>query len=200
MTRAEEFHRVSEDLFVWEAYEPAVKCELTSCAVRVGDGLVLVDPIRLAAEALDELCAEAPPVRIICTNANHAREADFYRRRFCIPVAAHSEAIPEIDVEVDEAIGDSAKIEGLLEVCHIPGAPAGEIALRTPGGVVCAGDALIHLPGTGFGLLPGKYCRDEKLMRASLRKLLRWEFRVLTFAHGLPLVSNARSRLETLIA
>jgi hypothetical protein len=200
MTRADEFHRVSEDLFVWEAYEPEVKCELTSCAVRVGDGLVLVDPIRLAADALDELCAAAPPIRIVCTNANHARAADFYRRRFCIPVAAHAAAIEEIDVEVDESLGDEVRIEGLLEVCHIPGAPDGEIALRTPGGIVCVGDALIHLPGTGFDLLPGKYCRDEKLMRASVRKLLRWDFSVLTFAHGLPIVSNARPRLETLIA
>jgi glyoxylase-like metal-dependent hydrolase (beta-lactamase superfamily II) len=199
MTRAEEFHRVSEDLFVWEAYEPEVKCELTSCALRMGDGLVLVDPIRLGIDALDELREEAPPVRIVCTNANHARAADYYRKRFCIPVAAHAEAIQEIDIEVDETIVDGVRIEGLLEVCHIPGAVAGEIALRTPGGVVCMGDALIHLPGAGFGLLPGKYCGDEKLMRASLRKLLRWDFRVLTFAHGLPLVNNARSRLETLL-
>jgi hypothetical protein len=59
---------------------------------------------------------------------------------------------------------------------------------------------MIHLPSTGFSLLPGKYCADEKLMHTSLQKLLRWQFRILTFAHGLPIVNNPRPRLESLLA
>jgi hypothetical protein len=200
MARAEEFHRVRPDLFVWEAYEPAVKCELTSCALLLGSSLVFVDPIRLAPDALEELCDHGSPALVICTNANHARAADFYRKRFCIPVAAHADAVEEIDTEVDELVQEGFLLPGALEACFLPGASTGEVALRTSAGVVCVGDALIHLPGQGFAFLPSRYCTDEKLMRTSLRKLLRWDFDVLTFAHGLPLVASARTRLQNLIA
>ena len=37
-------------------------------------------------------------------------------------------------------------------------------------------------------------------LRESLRKLLSYEFDVLTFAHGTPLVGQARRRLELLLA
>jgi hypothetical protein len=62
------------------------------------------------------------------------------------------------------------------------------------------GDALIHLPPYGFTLLPEKYCTDAREMRLALGKLLRFPFQILTFAHGLPLVSEARQRLAHLLA
>ena len=51
-TRADEIHRVRPDLFVWQAYEPAVKCDLTSAAVLVGGEMILVDPIPLTPMAI----------------------------------------------------------------------------------------------------------------------------------------------------
>jgi hypothetical protein len=55
MTHADEIHHVTPDLIVWQAYEPDVKCDLTSAALRIGSSLLLIDPIRLSAEALEEL-------------------------------------------------------------------------------------------------------------------------------------------------
>ena len=84
-------------------------------------------------------------------------------------------------------------------IITLPGAAPGEIALHA-GNVLHVGDALIHLPPYGFAPLPEKYCADAQELRASLGKLLRFPFEVLTFAHGLPLVSQARQRLATLLA
>lgn len=199
-TCADEIHRVRPDLFVWQAYEPSVKCDLTSAAVLVGHELILVDPIPLTPMALEVLTEQGSPRWVVCTSSNHARAAAQYRERFGAKVAAHPEGAAELGIEIDLLIEDGGQLPGGCEVCALPGAAPGEIALVREGEFICMGDAVIHLPQTGFALLPAKYCIDAKLLRHSVRKLLRYEFSALTFAHGLPLVAQARGRLEALLA
>jgi hypothetical protein len=78
----------------------------------------------------------------------------------------------------------------------------GEIAIHYEGdgGTMVIGDALINFEPYGFALLPAKYCSDFKLMRRSLPKLLDYAFERMLFAHGTPLLSGARERLEFLLA
>lgn len=200
MTRAEEIQVVTPELAVWQAYEPAVKCDLTSAALRVGESLVLVDPITLSAGGVAELETFGRPALVVCTNGNHARAAEDFCRHFRIPLAAHPDAGEEPGFTIDLPLADGARLLDAIEVCALPGAAAGEVALVSPGGIASVGDALIHLPTQGFSVLPDKYCTDPKVLRESLRKLLRWDFRVLTFAHGWPLVASARERLAALLA
>jgi glyoxylase-like metal-dependent hydrolase (beta-lactamase superfamily II) len=197
--RAEEFQIVSPSLAVWQAYEPAVKCDLSSCARRFGKELVLIDPIPLAKAALAELIEEATPTAIVLTNGNHARAAADFRDRFSIPILAHAAAESELGLAVDQPLLEGELALGHFTVIEIAGAPAGEIALHADG-IVHVGDALIHLEPMGFTTLPEKYCADPREMRRALGKLLRFDFEVLTFAHGLPLVSQARRRLAHLLA
>lgn len=196
---ADEIQQVTPELWVWQAYEPAVKCDLSSAALLVEGGLLLIDPIRLAADALAELTNIAPPQIIVLTNANHARAAAWYRERFDVPVAADAGAVPELELHADQILDDSAMLPGGVRVVRLPGAVAGEIALLGASGIVCIGDALIHLEPLGFSLLPDKYCLDPRQLRASLRKLLPFDCRVLTFAHGSPLVAGAHARLAALL-
>ena len=42
--RAEEFQAVSDTLFHWSFYDPEIKCELGTAAVKVTSGLVVIDP------------------------------------------------------------------------------------------------------------------------------------------------------------
>ena len=199
MAPAEEIHRVAAKLWCWGNYDPSAKTDLNSTAIWGRRGMVLIDPIRLATGPLDELVGHARPVAIILTNGNHARSARWYSDRFGIPLMAHSDAVAELGVAVERSLADGETVQDLA-VTAIPGAPAGEIALYDASGVLMIGDALIHLESHGFTLLPEKYCIDAALMRQSLRKLLRFEFEVLTFAHGLPLVDRPRQRFEQLIA
>jgi glyoxylase-like metal-dependent hydrolase (beta-lactamase superfamily II) len=198
MIRADEIHRVSSALFVWQAYEPAVKCDLTSAALKIDDRLVLIDPIPLTSGALEELLAEGMPSLIVCTNANHARGAGEFRKRSGAMIVAHRDAAAGLEVNPDAWIESETRLMDAIEVLAVPGASPGEIALQF-GNIVCLGDAVIHLPDHGFALLPDKYCSDAKLLRHSLRNLLRWEFTVLTFAHGLPLTTQARGCLASLL-
>ena len=55
MARAEEIQEVRPGLYFWQAYEPSVKVDLSCCARQTARGLVFIDPIPLAKEALEEL-------------------------------------------------------------------------------------------------------------------------------------------------
>jgi glyoxylase-like metal-dependent hydrolase (beta-lactamase superfamily II) len=199
MARAEEFQTLRDGLFFWQAYDASVKVDLSCCARRTRKGLVFIDPIPLAEEALREIAAGCPPAAIVITNGNHERAARSLRERYQIPACAHREAAPELGDFVDRILNDGESLLDELTVVELPGAAPGEIGLHGAD-VLHVGDALIHLPPLGFGILPDKYCSDPKELRRSLGKLLRFPFDALTFAHGLPVMTQARQRLSHLIA
>jgi glyoxylase-like metal-dependent hydrolase (beta-lactamase superfamily II) len=180
---------VRDGLWAWQAYEPAVKCDLSASAVLTADGVILVDPF-----PFEEPLPFEKPAAIFLTNGNHARAADALRTRYGVPVFAPPEAVAELGIAVD-----GAPSLGGVRVIALPGAGPGEVAYLF-GRVLCLGDAVIHLPDFGFGILPDKYCNDPAKLRDSLRKLLSLEFDILTFAHGAPILHDARQRLSKLIA
>ncbi|MEQ1853323.1 MAG: hypothetical protein ABMA01_17220 [Chthoniobacteraceae bacterium] len=196
---AQEFRRIAQGLFSWQAYEPAVKCDLSSAAVVTPAGLLLIDPIALAKPALADLVKAARPSAIVLTNGNHARDADAYRQEFGIPVWVHEAAGAALEIKADAVLADGGIAPGGLRVMTLPGAGPGEIALLC-GEVAFLGDAIVNLPPEGLRLLPAKYCSDPAALRGSLRKLLSCEFDVMTFAHGAPLVGQARRNLEVLLS
>ncbi len=186
MPQASEFTRLTPSLALWQAYDPAVKSDLFATAVKTQAGLFLIDPIPLAPASLDELIGPNPVVAVLLTNSNHFRAAETFARRFKAPIFSASDA-PEISPGVS--------------AIAIPGGAPGETAFHFPedGGTVVVGDALINFAPYGFTFLPPKYCTDQKEMRRSLRRLLDWPFQRLFFAHGTPILSSARDRLETLL-
>ena len=198
MAVAADFTAVTPSLFAWQAFEPAVKCELSSCALDTPDGLIFIDPIGLADAALARLLHGRRPGAIILTNGNHTRAAGTFRDCLGVKVLASSDA-SGLDIVPDATLAAGEITPGDLAVVPLPGAGPGEIALIGHG-IACIGDALIHLPPEGLRLLPAKYCANPEQMRHSLRKLLSYQFQVMTFAHGAPLVGAARRQLEQLLA
>ena len=190
-------------LFCWSAYDPANKVDLSGSALRVDGKLILVDPTPLEPAALDALTAGATPAGIVLTNANHARAAGAFQRRYGAPVWMAAEAAAAAGLTPDEVIpaAGGSIVDGRLEAIPLPGAAAGEMALHSPqvGGALIVGDALIHLPTHGFGVLPDKYCIDPRALRRSLAGLLAWPFDALLFAHGEPILHGARKRLAALL-
>lgn len=202
MLQAADTQPLTPALTIWQAYDPAVKAELYSTSIRVDNRLFLVDPIPLAPDALDQLTALASISSVIVTNMNHARAAGSFAAKSGAAILASAVTANALfDVEIlPVAAGD--QVGGRIEVIAIEGAAEGEIALhfKDDGGAIVVGDGLIHFEPNGFALLPAKYCSDQKLMRRSLRQLLDFSFERLLFAHGTPIVSSARSKLEALLA
>jgi glyoxylase-like metal-dependent hydrolase (beta-lactamase superfamily II) len=198
MLCADDFDSLRDGVFFWQAYDPAVKVDLSCCARRTEKGLVFIDPIPLAQDALERLCASCRPVGIVLTNGNHERAARGFRDDFQIPIWGHRDAQSELGGCLDHFVEAGETIFDELTAIALPGAGPGEIALHG-GGFLHTGDALIHLPQTGLAILPSKYCADFKELRRSLRKLLSFRFDALTFAHGLPIIARGFQRISQLL-
>jgi glyoxylase-like metal-dependent hydrolase (beta-lactamase superfamily II) len=201
MPSADEFHDLGGGRFFWQFYEPAVKTDLSCTAFRAGRNWFFVDPIPLASSALEELSgADVVGGAVLLTNGNHERAAAAFRDRFRVPVLGHVETAPEITIALDRVVADGDILFGQFEVIALPGAVAGEVAyLHAESGTLCVGDALIHLDPLGFAPLPAKYCGNARRLRAALPRLLDHTFDQMTFAHGTPILSNARARLAALV-
>ena len=203
MRRAQELAEVSPGIFVWQAYDGKVKADLFSTALETHSGICFVDPIPLAAEGLLSLRARYPKTAgIFVTNTNHARAAADFARTFSAPLYVHDELRGSPDFAEATGVQDGEEFTKGLTAVAIDGGPAGEMALHHSGngGTIVVGDALINFEPHGFGLLPAKYCLDPKRMRQSLDKLLAYSFTRMLFAHGTPILSGARPRLEHLLA
>jgi glyoxylase-like metal-dependent hydrolase (beta-lactamase superfamily II) len=201
MAAASEIGEVSPGIWFWQGYDPAVKADLCSTAVSTADGLLMIDPIALTADALQELTSGGRVAGIIITNSNHLRAAPGFAERFDVPIYAHADTISGCGLRNAERLSDGDVIAHALEVITIDGAAAGEIALyaKRDAGSVFIGDALINFGSNGFTFLPPKYCSNAKQMRQSLRRLLDCDFDQMFFAHGTPIVAAAKSRFATLL-
>jgi glyoxylase-like metal-dependent hydrolase (beta-lactamase superfamily II) len=200
MPTASEIEPVASGIFLWRVYDAAVKADLFSTAIASAE-VYLIDPIPLTAEATAELHARCPIGGIVVTNENHARAAASYAEIFQVPIHAHAAladgaALPKIEPIQDRGIFASG-----LTAIEIDGGPMGEIAIYSDrdGGSMIVGDALINFEPSGFALLPAKYCSNARIMRRSLPKLLDYHFERMLFAHGTPILTDARHRLEELL-
>jgi hypothetical protein len=195
MKTAEEFQALSDSVYYWATYEPSVKCELSSTAIKSGGGLVVIDPIPLAAAAWQQLLAIAPLRAILLTNGNHVRNSDFLRKEYRVPIIAAALTHRDItDLKPDIALLEKERVYGIVPI-SIPGATIGETAFFSETGALVLGDAVINLnEEKGLEFLPDKYCVDAEQNRASLQKLLNFDFHILTFAHGTPITSNAQQK------
>jgi hypothetical protein len=202
MARAQELDEVSPGIFVWQAYDSSVKADLFSTALGTQGGTFIVDPIPLETLDLASVWTRRKAAGIFVTNANHARASGEFARTFSIPVYVREELSRNPDFPDATSLRDGEVFSEGLTAIAIDGGPEGEMALHCDenGGTMVLGDALINFEPNGFALLPAKYCRDHDLMRQSLPKLLDYAFDRILFAHGTPILSRARARLEQLLA
>jgi glyoxylase-like metal-dependent hydrolase (beta-lactamase superfamily II) len=202
MTSADDFQALNDAVFYWSAYDPAMKCDAGTTALRAAHGLVIVDPIPLAEPAWNELLAHAPLRAVLLTNGNHARQAAALREKYQVPLVTAPATRKDLgELKADVLLLENEFLYGITAI-PIPGATPGETAFYCRGaGTVVIGDAVINVdPQKGLELLPDKYCTDPAQNRDSLRKLLALDFTSITFAHGTPVTTHAREKWANLLA
>jgi glyoxylase-like metal-dependent hydrolase (beta-lactamase superfamily II) len=197
---ADEFQALSENVFHWSVYAPSVKCEIGCTALKLGNRLVVIDPVPLADAAWKELLAVAPLSAILLTNGNHVRDTIALKQKHHVPVVTAIETRRDIsELKPEVVLLPNELLYGIVAI-PIPGATTGETAFYANTGVMVLGDAVINTNlERGLELLPDKYCADAKQNRASLRKLLDYDFNTLTFAHGAPVTTRAKEKLSALL-
>ena len=200
MRFASEIEPVAPGIFLWRFYDPSIKAELFSTALETASGTLLVDPIPLAPDATAGLERRAKIAGIVVTNENHERAAAQFAEEFHVPIYLSAGLMSATKLPAVVSVHDNSLPTELTAV-GIEGGPAGETAIHLAAGdgTMVIGDALINFEPYGFALLPAKYCSNFKLMRRSLSKLLDYSFERMLFAHGLPILSRARERLELLL-
>lgn len=193
-----EYFTVRPGLFHWQGYEPAVKCDCSSTAIVTPAGLIFIDPIPLAGDALKDLVAESfsAPAAVVLSSGNHQRESLALAKHFGIPVFAPEDS--GTDIIADQHFRSGDPVAG-MESISLPGFGPGETAFWHDG-VLIFGDALINLEPEGLRLLPEKYREDKKQSLRSLAVLGRLKPQMLLFAHGNPITQNAADRLTNCLA
>lgn len=193
-----EYSTVRSGLFHWQGYEPEVKCDCSSSAIVTEAGLIFIDPIPLADEALTELVGESfsAPAAVVLTSGNHQRESLALAKRFGIPVFAPEDAGDDIIADQRFLSGDA--VAG-MESIALPGFGPGETAFWCQSALIF-GDALINLEPEGLRLLPEKYREDKTQSLCSLTALKDLKPQLLLFAHGNPVTQNAVGRLAACLA
>ena len=201
MPIASEIESVVPGIFLWRVYDPAVKADLFSTAIETDGGTFLVDPAPLARHALTWLRAQGSVAGIIVTNENHVRAAVSFSDQCDVPIFVHPSLVNVIALPRMHPIRDREAFAPGLSAVEIDGGPMGEITIHcdADNGTLVIGDALINFEPYGFALLPSKYCSNARVMRRSLPKLLNYNFQRMLFAHGTPILTAARERLEQLL-
>jgi hypothetical protein len=179
-------------LAVWGGYDATTKVDCCATAIQTPAGLLVVDPIPLSAPAAEEL---GKPSAIYLTSGNHQRDSLAWKTRFGIPIFAPEDSRSEIQADHWVHPGEVSTLGAT--VIDLPGGATGESALLV-GDVLIFGDAIIHLDG--LAVLPTKYCNNPRQLAESLPKILEVSFSILCFAHGWPVVRNAREALGKLLS
>lgn len=166
------------------------------------DGNLCVDPVEPGQADMDEL-ARLGVARVLITNRNHSRAVNQIRARTGARSAIHPADAPHAGsegAELDDELRVGGRV-GPLVVVGAAGKSPGEVALHWPERkLLIAGDALIGNPPGRLGLLPEKVMDDPARLRASVEALLVLDFDALLTGDGVPVLKNAKARLQELVA
>jgi hypothetical protein len=198
---------VTAGVFHWQAPHPRTGGQAHSHLL-VAAGTVL-DP--MAPPEAIELLRSHPPERVVLTNRHHYREAGRVVEEFGCPVLCPEPGLHEFEGD-DRRVGPYAYGDRIAPnlIAHEVGAICPDdaaIELREGAGALAFADGLMHHDGrlhfVSDGLLaddPSEIDEVKRGLRASLARLSELEFDVLLFAHGDPIASGGRARLEEFLA
>ena len=166
----------------------------TAHAVADGGGVILIDPLPLAAPAFESL----GPVHAIClTTSGHQRSSWRLRRELGAKVSAPA-AVKAVDEEPDVRYSDGDTVAGCMRAIFTPGAGTAQhsLLLEREGGVLFTPDLFAHLPGEGLTMVPAEYMHDPEQARRTAEKLLDLDFAVLCTGHGAPIADDPKSAIR----
>ena len=167
-------------------------------AVRASSGVVLVDPLPLAPEALDPLGT----VDAIClTSSGHQRSAWRLRRELGARVWAPALST-EVEEEPEERYGEGERLPGGLLAVFTPGAGTTQhtFLLGRERGVAFIPDLLERKPEGPLSFVPAEFMHDPAEARRSVEKLLDLSFSVLCLSHGVPVLDDCHGAIRAALA
>jgi glyoxylase-like metal-dependent hydrolase (beta-lactamase superfamily II) len=195
---AETCEEVAPGVWHWRIHNRAIGGSLSSSQMVAADGeVVLVDPVRLAPEAL----AQLPRPTATCLTAKcHQRSAWHYRDELGAPVWA-PQGTAAMDEEPDRRYGAGDTLPGGLRAVHTPGPEDVHFCflLERDEGVLLCSDLLSRREGGELQFVPLEYHDDPDGTRRSVEGLLDLPFSVLCLDHGPPLADDPKAEIRALL-
>lgn len=177
---------VQAGVWRWSRYSNEHKVNLDDHAIQCGETLWLVDPSEEPDLRRPWPWGGALPQGVFLTNGNHERAACGWEA-LGVPISRPDDK------------GERLVPRG-WSVLPLAGGGAGERCLwSVDRRTLVIGDALIHLRSRGLEILPDRYCEDPARLRRSLLSLRDLPVELVLFAHGDPLMDQAKVRLEQLL-
>jgi hypothetical protein len=195
---AQSCQEVAPNVWHWRIHNRAIGGSISSSQLVAANGeVVLVDPVRLAPEAL----AELPRPTATCLTAKcHQRAAWRYRDELGAAVWAPNGTTP-LDEEPDRRYGAGDTLAAGLLAVHTPGPEDVHFCLlleRTEGVLFCS-DLLSRREGGELQFVPLEYHDDPAATRRSVEGLLDLPFAVLCLDHGPPVTDDPKGAIRALL-
>ena len=198
-TVAETALEVVPGVFHWMLEDDRIGGFLSSShAVADANGVVLIDPLPLAEDALATLGAVEA---IVLSNGSHQRASWRLRRELGVAVYA-PELVREVEEEPDVRYREGDPLPGGLQALYAPGPGTTQhfLLVRRNGGVLITGDTVVNSPKHGLAFVPERFDPDRNQTRQTTRRLLDLEFDVLCVGHGPPVTDGPKRQIEELLA
>jgi glyoxylase-like metal-dependent hydrolase (beta-lactamase superfamily II) len=192
-TVAERVEEVAPGVHFWQVHDDRINFLSAAHAVATDEGVVLVDPLPLAEDALRGLGEVAA---IVLSSGSHQRSS--WRLRRELGVAVWAPALSrQIDEDPDVRYGEGDRLPGGLTALFTPGAGTTQHTLvrEEDPRIAIVSDLVVRAPGHEVQLVPDEYADDPAQARESVRKLLGVAFEVLCMGHGEPVTEDARGAL-----
>ncbi len=192
---------ILEDIFIWSKPSPPHGYDFNGYFLRHGSGNLVIDPVSPDADDLEFLASEGVR-QILITNRNHSRAANRIRERCGAKTAIHPEDAKHAraqgcEIDADLLIGSQI---GPLVVFPGAGKSPGEVVLYwRDRRLAFVGDLVIGNPPGELGTLPEDKIDDPVRLRSSVKKLRGLDLETLLVGDGVPVLENARARLQNLI-
>jgi glyoxylase-like metal-dependent hydrolase (beta-lactamase superfamily II) len=189
---------VVEGVWHWRISNSSIGGAISSShAVAADDGSVLVDPVRLADDALARL---PRPQAILLTARCHQRSAWRYRSELGAEVWLPGDA-EAAEEEPDRRYAEGDLLPGGLRALRTPGPewPHYSFLLERDPGVLFCSDLIANEGGRVLAFVPAEYHEDPAETRRSVERLLELPFSVLCLDHGAPVAADPKAALRALL-
>lgn len=186
-----------EDMFCWSVFSEPRQIDFNGHLWVRREGNVLIDPVAMSESDLHQFDRLGGAALIVLTNADHEREAAFFRARTGASVVVHSDDADALSVDVDRMVEDGEEVVSGLEAIHLRhGKSPGEIALYWPTRrLVLAGDLVVGAPLGRLSLLMNDKLADPPRAALELRKILARPFEAMLVGDGHSIMHGAREKL-----
>ena len=197
-------NKIMQNIFSWSQFSEEKQLNFNGYLI-IGNGeSVIIDPPILESGILAQLLDlhESSPFQgIFLTNVHHERNSDPLKRLYSVPVWVNELDKDGMDAPAEKFFKDGDTLMCGIEAIQLedqksPGETAFYIKQKN---VMVVGDALLgKVPGKLNMLPPDKY-KDPAKAKASLKKLLDYEFDTLLVGDGTSILKNAKEEVASFL-